>query len=178
VKGAAGMAGELGHVHIPMDGLLGDGQPQPRCNCGFTGDAESVASLTGIENNLLPYWLTRFPDHELARAKSVSEAAKRVRSYGEKGDPLGRAIFEQQAMALGRLFTIAANFSDPHAYFVGGGVVEAAPAFREWFLAKVRENTRLREEQERVALFSVVPDLDMAGARGAALAALESVAAS
>jgi len=178
VKGAAGMAGELGHVHIPMDGLLGEGQPQPRCNCGFTGDAESVASLTGIENNLLPYWLTRFPDHELARAKSVSEAAKRVRSYGESGDPLGRAIFEQQAMALGRLFTIAANFSDPHAYFVGGGVVEAAPAFREWFLAKVRENTQLREEQERVALFSVVPDLDMAGARGAALAALDSVTAS
>ena len=25
VKGAAGMAGELGHVHIPMDGLLGEG---------------------------------------------------------------------------------------------------------------------------------------------------------
>ena len=27
VKGAAGMAGELGHVHIPMDGLVGEGQP-------------------------------------------------------------------------------------------------------------------------------------------------------
>ena len=25
VRGAAGMAGELGHVHIPMDGLLGRG---------------------------------------------------------------------------------------------------------------------------------------------------------
>ena len=44
VKGAAGMAGELGHVHIPMDGLVGEGQPTPRCNCGFSGDAESVAS--------------------------------------------------------------------------------------------------------------------------------------
>lgn len=177
VKGAAGMAGELGHVHIPMEGLLGEGQPRPRCNCGFTGDAESVASLTGIEKNLLPYWLTRFPDHELARVPTIAEAAKRVRSYGEKGDPLGRAVFEQQAMALGRLLTIAANYSDPHAYFVGGGVVEASREFREWFLGKVRENTHLREEQERVALFSVVPDLDMAGARGAALAALESISA-
>ena len=27
IKGAAGMAGELGHVHIPMHGLLLDGQP-------------------------------------------------------------------------------------------------------------------------------------------------------
>jgi glucokinase len=175
VKGAAGMAGELGHVHIPMDGLLAEGQPLPHCNCGQSGDAESVASLTGIEKNLLPYWLSRFPDHELGGAGSVAEAAKRVRSLGEKGDPLARRVFEQQAMALGRLFTIACNFTDPHAYFVGGGVVEASSEFREWFLARVREHTRLREEQARVARFAVVPDLDMAGSRGAALAAFESL---
>ena len=54
-------------------------------------------------------------------------------------------------MALGRLFTVAANFTDPHAYFVGGGVVEAAPEFRDWFLATVREHTVLREEQAAVA---------------------------
>ena len=60
IRGAAGMAGELGHVHIPMHGLLADGQPYPQCQCGFVADAESVASLTGIERNLLPYWLTQF----------------------------------------------------------------------------------------------------------------------
>ncbi len=176
VKGASGMAGELGHVHIPMDGLLDEGQPLPECNCGFSGDAESVASLTGIEKNLLPYWLRRFPDHDLGRVESMRKAAKLVRDYGEKGDPMARKIFEQQAMALGRLFTIAANFTDPSAYFVGGGIVETAPEFRDWFLATVREHTRLREEQARVARFALVPDLDMAGARGAAVAALESLA--
>jgi len=167
------MAGELGHVHIPMQGLLAEGQPLPHCNCGFDGDAESVASLTGIEKNLLPYWLARHPEHELAKASSVAQAAKLVRTYGEKGDPMARRIFEQQAMAIGRLFTIAANFTDPGAYFVGGGVVETAREFREWFMGKVREHTTLREEQARVARFALVPDLDMAGARGAALAALE-----
>jgi glucokinase len=175
VKGAAGFAGELGHVHIPMHGLLGEGQALPHCNCGFDGDAESVASLTGIEKNLLPYWLTQFPGHELARAESIAKAAKLVRAYGEQGDPLALKIFEQQAMAIGRLFTIAANFTDPDAYFVGGGVVEAAPAFREWFLTLVRQHTALREEQAAVARFEVVPHLDMAGARGAAIAALETV---
>jgi len=175
IKGAAGMAGELGHVHIPMQGLLGEGQPLPHCNCGFDGDAESVASLTAIENNLLPYWLSRYEGHELGKVGSLAKAAKLVRSYGEKGDPLARRIFEQQAMAIGRLFTIAANFTDPSAYFLGGGVVEAAPEFREWFLAKVRENTALREEQVRASRFALVPDLDMAGARGAAVAALESL---
>ena len=48
VRGAAGMAGELGHVHIPMHGLLAEGQPVPRCNCGFHGDAESVASFAKL----------------------------------------------------------------------------------------------------------------------------------
>ncbi len=174
IKGAAGFAGELGHVHVPMQGLLEPDQPLPRCNCGFSGDAESVASLTGIELNLLPYWLERFPEHPLARCGSVAEAAKRVRSYAEQSDALALRIFEQQAMALGRLFTIAANFTDPDAYLLGGGVVEAAAHFRAWFLGKVRANTVLKEEQA-AARFAVVPDLDMAGARGAALAALRSL---
>jgi len=170
VRGAAGMAGELGHVHIPMDGLLGDGQAVPGCNCGFVGDVESVASLTGIRRNLLPYWLGRYPQHDLA-GRPIDEAAKELRSYGERGDEMARKVFEQQAIDIGRLFTIAANFTDPNAYFVGGGVVEANPEFRDWYLSVVRINTHLRAEQLDVAEFSLVPDLDMAGARGAAVAA-------
>jgi predicted NBD/HSP70 family sugar kinase len=171
IKGAAGMAGELGHVHIPMNGLLRDGQPMPTCNCGFVGDAESVASLTGIYKNLLPYWLTQYPDHELASVEPL-DAAKQVRGFGERGDEMALHIFEQQAMALGRLFTIAANFTDPDVYLLGGGVIEAEPSFRDWFLERVEEHTVLRDEQRAVASFALVADLDMAGARGSAIAAL------
>ena len=57
--------------------------------------------------------------------------------YAERGDEMALAIFEQQAMAIGRMFTIASNFTDPDAYFVGGGVVETEPHFRDWFLATV-----------------------------------------
>jgi predicted NBD/HSP70 family sugar kinase len=175
VKGAVGFAGELGHVHIPMDGLLAEGQPVPRCNCGFDGDVESVACLLAIETNLLPYWLPRFDGHELGKVGDLAQAAKLVRSYGEQGDPMARKIFEQQAIAIGRLFTVASRFLDPDAYFVGGGVAESTPEFRDWYLEKVRENTSLDEEQAKVAKFALVPDLDMAGARGAALAAFETV---
>jgi len=171
VRGAAGMAGELGHIRITMDGLLADGQPVPVCNCGLPGDGESVASLTAIAKNLLPYWLTRFPGHELHGAASLPEAAKRVRAYADAGDPMALEIFRQQAIAIGKLFTIAANFTDPDAYFLGGGVVEASPRFCGWFLAIVREHTDLRDEQVPVTTFALVPDLDMAGARGTALAA-------
>ena len=55
-------------------------------------------------------------------------------------------------------------------------MVEADPAFRDWFLATVREHTELREEQAAVAEFALVPHLDMAGARGSAVAALASLA--
>ena len=170
IRGAAGMAGELGHIWIPLDGLLAPGQPVPACNCGLSGDAESIASLTGIEKNLLPYWLTRFPGHPLS-GQPMDVAAKLVRGYGESGDQLALEIFEQQAKALGRLLTIAANFTDPHAYLLGGGVVEAAPHFRDWFLERVRGHTTLREEQARVSSIALVPALDMAGARGSAIAA-------
>jgi glucokinase len=177
VRGAAGMAGEFGHVYIPMDGLLEPDQPVPQCNCGLAADLESVASLSGIERNLLPYWLSRDPDHPLAElaARSPSAAARAVRAYGENGDELALNIFAQQATAIGRMFTIASNYTDPDAYFVGGGVVESAAHFRDWFLNGVRAASLLREEQLAIARFAVVSDLDMAGARGSALAALRAI---
>jgi len=174
VQGAAGMAGELGHVHIPLDGLLEADQPTPTCNCGLEGDAESFASLTDIEKNLLPYWLSRFPQHELA-GMPRDKAARMVRALGEAGDPMAVAIFTQQAIAIGRLFTLAANFIDPDAYFLGGGVVEASPEFRDWFLHTVRRHTEMRFEAAHAAVFALVPDLDMAGARGAAMAAMAAL---
>src|SRR6202044_271640 len=97
IKGAAGMAGELGHVPIPLDGLLGPGQPMPACNCGQSGDAESVASLTGIHNNLLPYWLSQYPDHDLA-SLPIGQAAKLVRKYAVDGDEMALGIFRQQGI--------------------------------------------------------------------------------
>jgi len=175
VRGVSGMAGELGHVHIPLTGVLEDDQPLPQCNCGFMGDAESVASLKGIEKNLLPYWLRRYPDHDLNDMASTAQAAKLVRSYAEKNDPMALDILNQQAIALGRLFTIIANFTDPAAYFLGGGAVETTPQLQDWFLDAVRANTVLREEQRRLTTLTLVPDLDMAGARGSAIAALVSL---
>lgn len=170
VKGASGMAGELGHMPIPTLGLLEADQPAPSCACGQFADAESVASLTGITRNLLPYWLTRFPGHELAQLDIV-KAAKLVRGYAERGDELALAIFRQQAIAMAHVFSIAAKFADPDTYFVGGGVIEAAPHFRDWFLNTVKEHTAFYPEQAQIAEITLVPDLDMAGARGSAIAA-------
>ena len=170
VVGATGMAAELGHIRLQLDGILEPGQPIPRCNCGASGDVESFASLTGIEVNLLPYWLGRYPDHPLA-LEPLPTAAKRVRDYGERGDEMAMRLFEQQAMAIGRLFSVGANVLDVDAFFVGGGVIETSAAFRDWFVARVAQHAEFRDEQRAVVHVAVVPDGDMAGARGAAMAA-------
>jgi glucokinase len=174
VVGATGFAAEIGHVVLPTLGLLEADQPVPKCNCGREGDAESWASLMGIKNNLLPYFLRKYPAHSLWQVKETSgERAKQVRSLGERGDEMARLIFKKQAVALAALFDIAMQFFDLNAFFVGGGVVQASPEFREWFLQVIREHLPLLDEQKGVRI-EVAPDGDMAGARGAARLALES----
>ena len=58
---------------------------------------------------------------------------------------------------------------------MGGGVIEAAPHFRDWFVATVKEHTEFYVEQAADRGNHAVPDLDMAGARGSAIAAAEWV---
>jgi predicted NBD/HSP70 family sugar kinase len=174
VVGNTGFAAETGHVVLPSQGLLEPGQPMPKCNCGREGDAEAWASLTGIRNNLLPYYLQKYPNHPLWQVDDTGGArSKQVRAFGENGDPMARQIFEKQAIALGVLFDIAMQFLDLDAFFVGGGVMQTIPEFREWFLGVLREHLPLRDEQMGVTV-EIAPDGDMAGARGAARLALES----
>jgi predicted NBD/HSP70 family sugar kinase len=174
VVGTTGFAAETGHVVLPSHGLLEPGQPMPKCNCGREGDAEAWASLTGIRNNLLPYYLQKYPNHPLWQVDDTGGArSKQVRAFGENGDAMARQIFEKQAIALAMLFDIAMQFLDLDAFFVGGGVMQTIPEFREWFLGVLREHLPLRDEQMGVTV-EIAPDGDMAGARGAARLALES----
>ena len=71
VKGKNGFGGELGHVLIPYQSIAGTAGMKPECNCGRTGDLESVCSLTAIERTLLPYFLPRYPGHELGKSIST-----------------------------------------------------------------------------------------------------------
>src|SRR5689334_12071695 len=114
VKGRGGFGGECGHVLVPYQSIAGTEGMRPECNCGRTGDLESVCSLTAIEKTLLPYFLPKFPGHELANMDRHS-AAKLVRGRAEKGDPMCREIFRVQAHGLGLFFDEMINTFDPDA---------------------------------------------------------------
>lgn len=169
ITGRNGFGGELGHVLIPFC-LIPDTEGMvPACNCGRTGDLESLCSLTAIRRTLLPHFLARHPDHELAREGDVAQAAKRVRGLAEQGDELCRGIFRIQARALGLFFDEMINVFDPDALVVGGGAVETSEAFQAWFLAEIRAGMPSQREEQAGIPIHVIPNGDTAGARGAAL---------
>ncbi len=171
VKGRNGFGGELGHVLIPYQSIAGTSGIQPHCNCGRTGDLESLCSLTAIERNILPYFLPRYPGHDLGKM-DIHQAAKLVRGLAEKGDPLCREVFRVQAHALGLFFDEMVNTFDPDALIVGGGAIETTPEFQQWFIQEIRAGMpNQREEQHNLPIY-IMPNGDTAGARGAAIEAL------
>lgn len=172
VKGKNGFGGELGHVLIPYRSIAGINGMTPQCNCGRVGDLESLCSLTAIENNILPYFLARYPGHELAKV-DLYQAAKLVRGLADKGDPLSKEVFRVQAHALGLFFDEMVNTFDPDAFIVGGGALETSKEFQGWFIGEIRAAMPNQREEQATIPIHVMPNGDTAGARGAAIEALK-----
>jgi predicted NBD/HSP70 family sugar kinase len=170
VTGRNGFGGEVGHVLIPWRSIPGVEDIEPPCNCGRTGDLESLCSLTGIRRTLLPHFLKRYPDHPLHGVETAAAAAK-VRGLADRGDAMSLEIFRVQAHALGLFVDQMINVFDPDGFLVGGGVMEASQHFRDWFIGQVRAGMP-RQREEQVPRIEVMPDGDTAGARGAALEAV------
>ena len=170
LSGRNGFAGEVGHVMIPWQSIPSLSGAHPDCNCGRIGDLESLCSLTAIRRTLLPHFLGRYPDHPLHQVDAAAGAV-RVRGLADKGDPMCREIFRVQAQALGLFVDQMVNLFDPDGFLIGGGALEASPAFREWFIDEVKAAMPPQRE-EQVTRLELMPNGDAAGARGAALEAL------
>jgi glucokinase len=171
IKGRKGFGGELGHVLLPYQSIAEIEGLTPDCNCGRIGDLESLCSLTAIRRTLLPFFLKRYPGHELAGAEP-EEAAKKVRGFAERGDAMCRDIFRVQARALGLFFDEMVNTFDPDALIVGGGAIETGPEFQSWFVDEIRAGMPPQREEQADVPIRIMPHGDTAGARGAAIEAL------
>ncbi len=172
VTGRRGFGGELGHVLVPYRSIAGIEGLVPLCNCGREGDLESLCSLTAIEGLLLPYFLARYPGHELGRVE-LHRASKLVRGLAEHGDEMCREIFRVQAHALGLFFDEMINTFDPDALIIGGGALETRVEFQQWFIQQVRAGMPAQRQEQADIPVHVMPNGDTAGARGAAIAALK-----
>jgi glucokinase len=176
VTGRSGFGGELGHVLIPYQSIEGTSGIRPECNCGRTGDLESLCSLTAIEKTLLPYFLGKYPGHELGETGDLRRASKLVRGMAEKGDEMCRDIFRVQAHAMGLFFDEMVNTFDPDALIVGGGAVETSEEFQRWFIGEIRRGMPKQRVEQAGIPIHVMPNGDTAGSRGAAIQALAHLA--
>lgn len=119
VSGAAGAAGEVGH--LPM-GVHLDRQ----CSCGNFGCLEVTASATGIIRSAKEF--SPFREMERVTAKDVFDAAR-------SGDERAQAVVAQAGRCLGSAAAMVACVTNPEVFVVGGGVSAAG----ELLLAPVRE---------------------------------------
>jgi glucokinase len=169
----AGM--EAGHMPAPLHLL--QIRPYP-CGCGRTwGCVEVYTTLAGLPY-LLAEWLTRYPEHELARSPlPPRERALALRGLAQKGDPLAVEIFDFQARALGLHVVNLAMALDPQFVVVGGGLMDpeaTTEAFRDRYLRIVRETATPHLWPAQRDFLRVVPAAlgDLSQAIGAALVAL------
>lgn len=110
--GFHGMAGEIGHLPMVMDGGRS-------CGCGQTGCLETIASATGIIRSAKEAVergeQTSMSQTDISSAKVVFDAAK-------AGDAVALKIVEEAAYYLGRAMALLTAVLDAQRFVVGGGV--------------------------------------------------------
>jgi glucokinase len=162
--GAAGFAGEIGHMVVDPNG--------PPCPCGRRGCWERFASGAGLgvrareaamAGRLGEVVRLAGGDPESVRGEDVSAAAA-------AGDPAARRVIEEVGWWIGFGLANLAAVVDPECFVLGGGVVKAGSLLVDSARATFEE---LVEGNDRRPLATVVPAAfgERAGAVGAALAA-------
>jgi glucokinase len=117
VRGALGLAGEVGHIPIALGG--------PLCSCGKPGHLEAFASGPAIARQVREQGgLARSaPGHE-ATTEEIAAAAR-------AGDPVARAVLGAAARALGAALAGLVHTFNPERIILGGGVARAGGPFLE-----------------------------------------------
>lgn len=127
VTGAAGFAGELGHVSVRPDGRT--------CRCGKRGCLETIASLPAI---------LAACGEQGVRLDGLEELA----SAAERGDPVVDRVLRTAGEAVGHVLGTVAMALDPEEIVLAGDIVHRAPALLaqaettiRWELLPIPEKT-------------------------------------
>ena len=124
LTGRDGLAGEIGHLVVELEG--------PACGCGGIGHVEAIASGTGIERAAREL-LDRGDAPVLARLARGGDAvdAELVSKAAEEGDSDAKALLERAWVAVGALCGSLVNLLDPEVIVIGGGIAQHQPRLFE-----------------------------------------------
>jgi glucokinase len=119
-RGAAGSAGELGHITIALDG------PPCEGNCPGRGCLQSLASGTALAREAID-GARRRPDSGLARALAQGRPLEGplVAELAHDGDAAARETIALIGTRLGVGIASLINIFNPEAVVIGGGVIGA-----------------------------------------------------
>jgi glucokinase len=134
-RGAAGNAGELGHLTIDIDG--------DPCACGRRGCLEAYASGTNIARRAREALAAGEPS-SLAGVATVT--ARDVAAAAAGGDALAGRVWDETTRMLGSAVATILDVLNPELVVLGGGVTNAGDAL----LRPIRE-TALREAMRPAA---------------------------
>jgi glucokinase len=163
VRGAHGIAGELGHMLAVPDGA--------RCGCGRLGCIEQYASGNALVRRAQEL-ATRDPARaaqllELAGGSPEAITGLMVTQAAKGGDPVARDAFATIGYWLGNGLADLVQILDPQVLVLGGGVIDAGDLLlhptREAYVDALAQRGRLPSAEIRGALLG-----NTAGVVGAA----------
>lgn len=162
MHGSFGLAGEIGHCHVPG--------ATTRCKCGKIGCLETLTDGPAIVRAVASA-IEAGRDSKL-RAVSGTMTAEDVAGAAEEGDELAIEVLGEAGRQLGLAASWLINLFNPEVLLVGGGVAEAGAPLLGPLEAAAREHTLL-QSASGVAIRPWTLGRD-AGVRGAILVALQN----
>jgi len=132
-RGAAGSAGDVGHICVDHDG--------PRCHCGNVGCVEAMAAgpaivrmaVAAAEAGQSPLLAEHLRAHGRIDAVDVGQAVR-------AGEVAANGIIQRAGALVGQMLASVVNFFNPSHVFIGGGITHIGPLF----LAAVRQSVYQR----------------------------------
>jgi glucokinase len=120
LHGPDGLAGELGHVPVELDG--------PRCGCGGIGHVEAIASGVALAREARAILASGDSEFLATRAAALEEGqeltAKDVADGAVAGDLACRDVMDRARRALAAACVGYVNTFNPHRIVIGGAIAE------------------------------------------------------
>lgn len=156
ITGAAGAAGEIGHIHIEDD-------ETEECGCKNKGCLEQYASATGIVR-LAGRRLAEDDKPSILRGGRLS--AKAVFDAVKAGDEVAVEIARRFGLYLGKGLAMVANVVNPEVFVIGGGVSKAGDVLLGFVEPPLRKFAFPPCRDVRLALARLGNDAGIYGAAG------------
>ncbi|MEJ8826320.1 ROK family protein [Variovorax humicola] len=132
-RGAAGSAGDVGHICVDQEG--------PRCHCGNVGCVEAMAAGPAITRMAIE---AANAGESVALATCLREKGRidaiDVGEASRAGDAAANGIIQRAGNLIGQMLASVVNFFNPSHVFIGGGITRIGPLF----LAAVRQSVYQR----------------------------------